>query len=149
MNNSKLKIYLDNCCFNRPFDDQSLLSNHVEALAKLKVQHLILNGVYDYIWSDILEFENKDNPYIERKNRIIKWKHIACNIVHSNDIVINKAKEFVKLGLKPKDSLHIASSIIGKCDYFLTTDKGILKKAKSISEISILNPVDFISEMEV
>jgi hypothetical protein len=30
-----MKIYLDNCCFNRPFDDQSHLRIRLEAEAKL------------------------------------------------------------------------------------------------------------------
>ena len=33
-----LKLYLDNCCFNRPFDDQSQVKIHIEAQAKLDIQ---------------------------------------------------------------------------------------------------------------
>ena len=32
---TKLKLYLDNCCFNRPFDDQSQLLVRLETEAKL------------------------------------------------------------------------------------------------------------------
>ncbi len=34
--NMDMKIYLDNCCFNRPFDDQSQLRILLESEAKLK-----------------------------------------------------------------------------------------------------------------
>jgi hypothetical protein len=37
----KLKIYMDNCCFNRPYDDQRNLINRMETEAKLFVQGLI------------------------------------------------------------------------------------------------------------
>jgi hypothetical protein len=30
----KERLYLDNCSFNRPYDDQSLLKNHLESEAK-------------------------------------------------------------------------------------------------------------------
>ncbi len=36
-----MKIYLDNCCFNRPYDNQSFLSISIEAQAKLQIQSLI------------------------------------------------------------------------------------------------------------
>lgn len=44
-----LKIYLDNCCYNRPFDDQSQIKIHLEAQAKLYIQAKIREGVYDLV----------------------------------------------------------------------------------------------------
>jgi hypothetical protein len=39
-----MKIYLDNCCFNRPFDDQSSMRVKLEAEAKLFIQEQIIIG---------------------------------------------------------------------------------------------------------
>ena len=50
-----MKIYLDNCCFNRPFDDQSQLWIKLESEAKLKIQTDIQAGNLDFVWSYILE----------------------------------------------------------------------------------------------
>ncbi len=36
------RLYLDNCCFNRPYDDQTHLLVQLETEAKLFVQHAIL-----------------------------------------------------------------------------------------------------------
>jgi predicted nucleic acid-binding protein len=47
----------------------------------------------------------------------------------------------MKLGLRPKDSLHIAYAIHAAADYFLTTDKKILNKP--VIGVQIVNPVDF------
>ena len=58
----KLKIYLDMCCFNRPYDNQTQPRIHFEAAAKLTIQSLIVVGDIDYSWSYILEFENSKNP---------------------------------------------------------------------------------------
>ena len=33
---NKAKVYLDNCCFNRPYDNQGNLLIHLETEAKLK-----------------------------------------------------------------------------------------------------------------
>lgn len=38
-------IYLDNCCFNRPFDDQEQLRVRLETEAKLRIQHLMREGI--------------------------------------------------------------------------------------------------------
>ena len=55
-------------------------------------------------------------------------------------------KEFVAIGIKPMDALHIACAQVLECQYFLTVDKGILKKAGAITRIRILNPIDFVIE---
>ena len=44
-------LYLDNCCFNRPYDDQSYLKNYLEAEAKIYIQKEILNKNYELVWS--------------------------------------------------------------------------------------------------
>ena len=36
-----MKVYLDNCCYNRPYDNQNYLSISLETQAKLLVQLLI------------------------------------------------------------------------------------------------------------
>jgi hypothetical protein len=36
-----MKIYLDNCVFNRPFDNQNAIRIRLEAEAKLYIQSLI------------------------------------------------------------------------------------------------------------
>ena len=64
------KIYLDNCCFNRPYDDQKQLRIELETKSKLFVQKLITDKKVDFIKSYILEFENNDNPFIIRRTAI-------------------------------------------------------------------------------
>ena len=41
----KMRIYLDNCCFNRPYDDQSQLRISLETQAKLYIQGMIASDV--------------------------------------------------------------------------------------------------------
>ena len=59
----KIRLYLDNCCFNRPFDDQSQIRIRLEAEAKLKIQEEIRSGTFQLIWSYILDYnEDKISP---------------------------------------------------------------------------------------
>jgi len=50
-------------------------------------------------------------------------------------------------GLKNLDALHIACAVAAEADYFLTTDKGILKKSELIRDVQVKDPIDFIREV--
>ena len=143
-----MKIYLDNCSFNRPFDDQSSMRIKLETEAKLFVQEKILIGKLQLIWSHILEYENMQNPFIERRNAIIEWKKIAAENIGGAKNVVARASEFTRNGVKSKDALHIACAIEGKAEYFLTTDDKLLKKLAETKELIVINPVNFIPILE-
>jgi len=53
-----MRVYLDNCCYNRPFDDQNQIRIHLEAQAKLYVQSQIKDSKIELVWSYILDYEN-------------------------------------------------------------------------------------------
>jgi predicted nucleic acid-binding protein len=142
-----MRIYLDNCCFNRPFDDQSEIRIRLEAEAKLKIQDDIIENKFELVWSYILEAENKANPFEERMDAIADWKKHAMVMVKENKKILNIAKKFTGIGLRTKDSLHISCAINSKCKYFLTTDDKILNKNKSIKEITVIDPIGFIKEV--
>ena len=55
-------IYLDLCCFNRPFDDQASSKIYLETEAKLFIQSLINDGRHGLVWSFMLNYENRANP---------------------------------------------------------------------------------------
>ena len=141
-----MKIYLDNCMFNRPFDEQSHIRIRLETEAKLAIQEEIRRGTYQLIWSYILDYENNKNPFQERKEQIIKWKKYAIADVEENTDIINTAILLNNEGLQKMDSLHIACAIFAKADYFLTTDDKVNKKASTIANIKIADPIDFIKQ---
>lgn len=60
---NELKVYLDNCCFNRPYDDQTQIRISLETQAKLYIQDLVRMGKVKLVTSYILWYENSQNPY--------------------------------------------------------------------------------------
>ena len=144
---AKILVYLDNCVFNRPFDDQRQIRIYLETQAKLYVQQEILSGKYDLLWSYILEYENAKNPFNERINSVYGWKEVASKLImdETEDILLF-GESLMDNGFKLYDALHVACAYYGGCDYFLTVDKKLLNK--TISEIRICNPIDFIRETE-
>ena len=102
-----MKIYLDNCCLNRPFDDQSQIRIRIETEAKLKIQEEVRSGKIQLVWSYVLDYENNRNPYSERKVRINGWKKYALQDIEENPEVLKTANVLNKFGIQKIDSLHI------------------------------------------
>ena len=142
-----MKVYLDNCCFNRPFDDQSHLRIRLETEAKLRIQEEIRAGSYELVWSYILDYENSKNPFRERREQIAKWHMYSPENIQEHSEVLSVAGMLHEHGIKKIDSLHIACAIYAKADYFLTTDEGILKKTSLIQGIRVNDPIGFIKEV--
>jgi predicted nucleic acid-binding protein len=143
-----MRIYLDNCCFNRPFDDQRQIRIKLEAEAKLYIQEKIRRKEFELVWSYILDHENQANPFGERKRAIQQWKHLTVVDVSETPEILEKAEHVKRRTLKSKDALHIACAIWAKCDAFLTTDDHILKKFQDFDEISVISPLTFMTSLE-
>jgi predicted nucleic acid-binding protein len=139
-----MKIYLDNCSYNRPFDDQSSLVIRFETDAKLQIQELVKNGEIELVWSFVLDYENNENSFEEVKNKIAEWKRLASIDCDYSDVIAQKAAVYMKRGLRQMDAAHVACAVFTGADYFITTDKKILNK--HIEDIKIINPIDFIRE---
>ena len=140
-----MKVYLDNCCYNRPYDDQSYLSISLEAQAKLLVQSLIKEKHLELASSFVLDYENSCNPYMDRKNAVNDFlnENVTDYIgSEKSEEVIKRAEVVMAAGVKMKDSCHIVCAEMMNCDYLLTTDKRMLKYKSNI--VKLLNPIDFV-----
>jgi predicted nucleic acid-binding protein len=120
----------------------------LEAEAKLFIQEKIIIGKLQLIWSHILEYENMQNPFVERRKAIIEWKQIAIEKIAGTGNVVARASKFKRLGVKSKDALHVSCAIEGNAEYFLTTDGKLLKKLAGIKDLVVINPVNFIPILE-
>jgi len=142
-----MRVYLDNCCFNRPFDDQTHFRIRIEAEAKLYVQELVRQGKVELVWSYVLDHENNANPFKERRESVASWQKLATHDVAESAEVIDLAKGYAEMGIKPADALHVACAVVANCEAFLTTDRQLLSKSNKVSEIAILDPPAFVREM--
>ena len=139
-----IRVYLDNCCYNRPFDEQDSIKIRIETESKIYIQNLIKQRKIELVWSYMLEQENEDNPFEDKKINIQEWAEIAVFDISESEEILITAEEYFKLGFKNKDAIHIACAIHSKANFFITTDKGILKKAFQITGLKIINPIDFL-----
>ena len=138
-----MRVYLDNCCYNRPFDEQAQLRVVLETLAKLNIQQQMRDGVLEYVWSSVLDFEISKSRFLDRSLQIMPWAKGAVINVQIDDSIRFRAKEFEANGLKAMDALHVACAEAAECDWFFTTDRGILKRARNLISMRVANPVEF------
>ncbi|GHT14166.1 hypothetical protein AGMMS4956_11520 [Bacteroidia bacterium] len=141
-----MKVYLDNCSYNRPFDDQSQIRIHLETQAKLYIQNLIINKKLMLAYSYISLYENGNSPHIKNRATIEIFFENAVSFVDIDkaDIVGDRANKIMLYGVNAKDALHISCAIEADCDCFITTDDRILKKYQN-SDIKVCSPIEFIN----
>jgi predicted nucleic acid-binding protein len=94
-----------------------------------------------------MDYEVSFNPFLDRKNQILKWKNIAIVDIGESEEIIASANEIMNKNIKPKDSLHLACAIKAECNYFITTDSKILNKP--MEKIVVIDPINFVRLCEV
>lgn len=144
-----MRVYLDMCCYNRPYDDQSQFKVAMEAQSKLYIQNLIREGRLDLVGSFTLDFECSRNPFEMRRETISKFirENMKAYVgPERDDFLSPKAAEIMSKGIKEKDAFHLASAIYARCKYFISTDIRLLKY--KTDEIRLVTPVEFIMETE-
>lgn len=143
-----MKIYMDNCCLNRPFDNQANLRIHLEAEAIKTIITLIEQQKHQLISSQILKFEISKVPDEARKKELILIESLANEIITINSPKAARAKQFEKFGIQSFDALHLACAE-NNADIFLTVDDKFIKKAQSLDKlnISVFNPLIWLNEV--
>ena len=143
-----IRVYLDNCTFNRPFDDQTQIVIALETEAKRYIQRLIEENTIELVYSYVNRFENYKNPHSANRKAIDEFFKKAVSYIdysHS-DIVEKRAAVIKQSGIKTADAFHISCAIEGACNCFISTDKLLLKYRSN--DIFICNPVQFFDYME-
>ena len=143
-----MRIYLDMCCFNRPYDDQTQARIHLETEAKLLLQQKVKNAECDLIWSSVLDFECKNNPFEEHRHAILQWRWLANAVILTNDEIIARAKAHEAHGVGKFDALHVACAISGQANIFVTTDDRLIKKMRKIGTLPTMLPGEAIAFVE-
>lgn len=145
-----MKIYLDVCCLNRPFDDQTQDRIHLEAEAILSILNHSRTAGWSVIGSDVIDFEISKMP--DKDKRLMVW---ILSTVHDAHVrvaaeVEKRALELKKVGLKPLDALHVACAEKAKAEVLLTTDDNLLNRAvrsKRTLKVKVENPMRWVMEV--
>jgi len=144
-----MKIYLDNCCYNRPYDDQRQLRIFLETQAKLYIQSLVIQKKLELVCSFVLRYENNENPDTSTRDSIAQFFLNASMYIGSESMsdIYQTAGNLMRQGIKMKDAAHLACAIKAGCDYFITTDDKLIKRWNG-NTIKLRTPLAFLSDLE-
>lgn len=145
----RMKVYLDACCLNRPFDDQAQARIRLESEATLIILAQCEQGQLEWIGSEALAWEIDKTPDPERRRRV---QLLASSVHHTVSIgssEIARARHIREWGIAAVDALHLACAEGGGVDVFLTTDDRLLRKAKAYAaqlNVRVENPLKWLRE---
>jgi predicted nucleic acid-binding protein len=145
-----VRIYLDVCCLNRPFDDQNQDRIHLESEAvRIILKHVKIRE-YEWIGSSVVEYEIQRTPDLDRRNKVLLLTQAVNKTVKLDETDRTRVTELSSLGFKAFDALHVVCAEKAQVDVLLTTDDKFLKKGIQNSDmltVRIMNPVSWLQEV--
>jgi hypothetical protein len=144
----KLKIYMDNCCLNRPFDDCSSDRVFLEAEAVLTILRKCQEGIFEIVGSDVLDFEMKNMSNIEKRNKVISLYSLVKTKYTEDEKSKKLSDVLIKQNVKWLDSMHISIAEVNSVDVFLTTDDKLISNSDRVKlKMKVINPLKWIMEV--
>ena len=147
-----MKIYLDVCCLNRPFDDQTQDRVHLESEAIITVLEHCENKDWFLVSSEIIDLEVAQIPDRNRQQSVYAFLALHQDFIEVSQAIECRTIEIQKMSFDAYDAMHIACAESSAADVFLTTDDSLLKKAVRNREnikIRVANPIMWIAEVLV
>lgn len=91
-----MTVYLDNCCYNRPFDDQTQERIHLESEVILTILQRGQVGIYTIVGSDIVELEMDRMRDPMKKQKVKELYRAAKVIVNYTERMKERSQEIMK-----------------------------------------------------
>lgn len=141
-----MRLYLDTCSLNRPWDDQSQVRIHLEAEAVIYIMDAARRGSVEIVSSDYLLAEIQQITDAVRRADVLALLDPATLHVPQHPSIDTRAQTFAAWHIEGYDAPHIAAAEAAQCDYLLTTDDRLIRRstrAGSALRVKILNPFDY------
>ena len=126
-----MRIYLDCCCIQRPFDDQTQPRIKVETEAVLAILASVQTSDISLISSEALEYEISRIPDTRRRNEVLAILSLANERLEVTQEVVTLAQSLESRGIPPMDSVHLALASTARVDYFGTCDDKLLRRGQA------------------
>ena len=143
-----MRIYLDSCSLQRPFDDQTQARIRVETEAVLAILAATQAGDIVLLNSEALEYEMGRIPDEQRRTEVAAVLALAKERLEITDEAEALAEILEGRGISPMDAVHLALASTAKVDFFTTCDDRLLRKAKAVAGLGckIISALDLVSE---
>ena len=144
----QMRIYLDTCCFNRPFDQMEQDRVAVEAEAVLRILARVESNDWLLCSSDAVLFEIGKIPYLIQREACLAMARLSQVQLRLTADVATQAKRFAEMGFGVYDAAHLAFALHGQVELFFTVDDRLLRKAagcKILLPFAVVNPAVWLA----
>lgn len=145
-----MRVYLDNCCLSRPFDDPSQVRIALEAEAVAAVLTLCESGGWILVSSDAVEFEVSQTADGSRRAWLNEVLLSAADHIAIDEPIVARAAELESRGFKNMDAIHVSLAEAVGADRLVTCDDQFLKVAKKQTDLKtrIVSSLELVQELE-
>lgn len=143
-----MRVYLDLCALKRPFDAPRSYRVVVEALAVAALVRESEQGRLEIIGSTALDLENSKNPNQERRDTVAVILGRLHTVVPADNLVMARARQIERQGIRPMDALHVACAERVRCRYFVTCDDKLLRAGTRLAsnlKVEVVSPPEIVS----
>lgn len=144
-----MRVYLDNCCYNRLLDDRSYSQIYYERNSVMLILELTEQSAVQLIGSQMLMKEIQETPNLYKRS-ILQMIYGLCTEEISVDWPIIKRAEEIRhiSNIKYKDSIHLACAESANADVLLTTDRKFMNNCHRIKTLTkVMNPNEWLMEV--
>ncbi|MCM1039624.1 MAG: PIN domain-containing protein [Ruminococcus sp.] len=128
-----MKIYLDNCCYNRLLDDRRYSQIYYERNSIMLILELVEQLEIQLIGSEMLVREIADTPNLYKRSVLQMVYGLCTEEVKVTLQILERAEEIRhSSSIKYKDSIHLSCAEAAKADALLTTDRKFLNSCNRI-----------------
>ena len=140
---------MDTCCYNRPFDNQEQARIYIESEIILAILAKCDKGEWSLLYSEALEFELSNDPDEERRKYLLTLYGGNESTYPLTEDIRLRARDFQKLGVKPFDSLHLATAEVADADLLLTVDDQFVASSKRTNaRVRVTSPINLLEVLK-
>lgn len=144
-----MRIYLDNCCYNRLLDDRSYSQIYYERNSVMLILELVEQSAIRLIGSEMLVREMNDTQDLYKRS-VLQLVYGLCSEETKITLqIVDRAEEIRhNSNIKYKDSVHLACAEAAKADVLLTTDRKFMNNCNRINTYTrVLGPNQWLLEV--
>ena len=144
-----MKIYMDNCCFNRPLDDRTNPIIYFDCNSVMFILEMVEKGVFELCGSQMLVKEIEDTPDSNKRKKLELIYSLCSSEIKITDCIVDRSIEIRNLSnIRTKDSIHLACAEFAEVDVFLTVDKKFRNNANKVpAKIKVMSPTEWLMEV--
>jgi len=144
-----MRLYLDCCCYNRPFDDLTQNRIHDESDAILSILNRSQTNGSVILGSQVLKMEIQKISDLAKKAKVQMLYQQSSEEIPFTDDIHSRAQRIQQASaIHSMDSLHIASAEAGHADVFLSTDDKLVRACQKLDlHVRVMNPVSYLAEV--